>query len=350
MNLPKSINSGKCSNGRVVLYNIIESDVNGFSMGIEMLNLINGRKSLESRGRTIVDASSAINNIGRGENKMIKGLTRDGLGKLENLETHVLLAAKNGIDVVDTDGDALRELIEDKGKEGAKQFLQEHHVKIGAIQLPVNWGNSDEAFYNDLSTLLEDVKLAKAFGCKTFNTFFMPSTDQIPVQHLMTLTNRIKICARMIKGYGCNIALEFVGPYHMRRLFKNEFIWDLPTTVDWVDMIDEVNVGVLLDSIHWHTSGGKIEDITAIDPAKIAYVHINDAPDLATNEILDNGRVYPGEGIIDLVGFLNALKEIGYDGVVSQEVLTQEEPEESSEILAKKSGQAMAEVFQKAGL
>lgn len=281
---------------------------------------------------------------------MIKGLTRDGLGNLKNLETHVLLAANNGIEVVDTDGNALRELIEEKGMEESKKFLKEQHVKIGAIQFPVDWRNSDELFYNDLPTLLEDAKLAKAFGCKTFNTFFMPSTDQNPVQHLITLTNRIRVCAQMIKGYGCNIALEFVGPYHMRKLFKNEFIWDLPTTLDWVDMIGEMNVGVLLDSIHWHTSGGKIEDITAIDPAKIAYVHINDAPDLPIKEIRDNGRVYPGEGIVDLVGFLKALKEIEYNGVVSQEVLIEEEPEDSSDILAEKSGRAMAEVFEKAGL
>lgn len=281
---------------------------------------------------------------------MIKGLTRDGLGNLKNLETHVLLAANNGIEVVDTDGNALRELIEEKGMEESKKFLKEQHVKIGAIQFPVDWRNSDELFYNDLPTLLEDAKLAKAFGCKTFNTFFMPSTDQNPVQHLITLTNRIRVCAQMIKGYGCNIALEFVGPYHMRKLFKNEFIWDLPTTLDWVDMIGEMNVGVLLDSIHWHTSGGKIEDITAIDPAKIAYVHINDAPDLPIKEIRDNGRVYPGEGIVDLVGFLKALKEIEYNGVVSQEVLIEEEPEDSSDILAEKSGRVMAEVFEKAGL
>lgn len=282
--------------------------------------------------------------------KMIKGLTKDGLGKLKNLESHVLLAAKNGINVVDTDGDALRELIEDKGMEGSKKFLQEHYVKIGAIQFPVDWRDSDETFYKDLPTLLEDAKLAKAFGCKTFNTFFMPSTDQNPVQHLITLTNRIKICAQMIKGYECKIALEFVGPYHMRKLFNNEFIWDFPMTLKWVDMIAERNVGVLLDSIHWHTSGGKIEDIINVDSEKIAYVHINDAPDLPTREILDNGRVYPGEGIIDLVGFLKSLKEIGYDGVVSQEVLTQEEPEESSEILAEISSNALDEIFEKAGL
>ncbi|MDY0394126.1 sugar phosphate isomerase/epimerase family protein [Virgibacillus halophilus] len=281
---------------------------------------------------------------------MIKGLTRDGLGNLKNLETHIILAAKNDIDVVDTDGNALRELIEAKGIEGAKQFLQENQVQIGAIQFPVDWRNSDDAFYNDLPDLLEDAKIAKAFGCKIFNTFFMPSTDQDPLQHLMKLTNRIKICAQMIKGYGCNIALEFVGPYHMRKLFKNEFIWDLPTTLEWIDMIGEPNVGVLLDSIHWYTSGGKIEDITAIDPAKIAYVHINDGPELPRKEILDNGRLYPGEGIIDLVGFLKALKDVGYAGVVSQEVLTEKEPVESSEILAERSGQAMAEVFVKAGL
>lgn len=281
---------------------------------------------------------------------MLKGFTTEGLGRYKDLENQVLLAAKNKIDAVDTSLEDLKRLIADKGERKANEFLEKSNVKIGAIQFPVDWRNDDEAFYSDLPKLLEAAKLAKAFDCKVFNTFFMPSTDENVIHHLMKLTKRIRLCAEMIQGYDCNIALEFVGPYHMRKLYNNEFIWDLSTTLDWISLIDKMNVGILLDSIHWHTSGGNVDDILALEADQIIHVHINDAPDLPKQEILDNDRLYPGEGIIDLVSFLKALKEIGYKGVVSQEVITLIEPEESSEFLAEKSGEAMDKIFKKAGL
>jgi sugar phosphate isomerase/epimerase len=37
---------------------------------------------------------------------------------------------------------------------------------------------------------------------------------------------------------------------------------------------------------------------------------------------VDNERVMPGEGVIDLLGFLRALRYAGYDGAVSVEVLS----------------------------
>jgi len=50
-------------------------------------------------------------------------------------------------------------------------------------------------------------------------------------------------------------------------------------------------------------------------------VHINDAPSgIAVDAQRDNVRRLPGEtGIIDLKGFLGALRKIGYDGPVVPE-------------------------------
>lgn len=279
---------------------------------------------------------------------MIKGLTKYGLGELDNLKTHVLLAKRNGFSVVDTDGSALRKLIEDKGLEETKVFLKESKVKIGAIQFPVNWGGSDEQFYSDLPQLLDDAKLAKEFGIEIFNTFFLPSTDEDILKHMISLTNRIKLSAQMISSFGCKIALEFVGPYHMRSQFKNEFIYDLSTTIDWIEMIGERNIGVLLDSLHWYVTGSNLKEITAMDSSQIAYVHINDAPNLPVEKVLDNGRVYPGEGVIDLVAFLQAVQKTGYRGPITQEVLTEKALEESGEVLAEKSSLAVSKIFEKA--
>ena len=53
----------------------------------------------------------------------------------------------------------------------------------------------------------------------------------------------------------------------------------------------------------------------------IVYVHVNDAPEGVPVEAqLDLVRRMPGAtGVIDIAGFLQALREIGYDGPVTPE-------------------------------
>lgn len=65
---------------------------------------------------------------------------------------------------------------------------------------------------------------------------------------------------------------------------------------------------------------------------------------------MDNDRVYPGEGVIDLAGFLRALDQIGYSGPVAQEILTQSPPVQTPEELAERSKLGFDQVFSAAGL
>src|SRR5579871_485937 len=80
------------------------------------------------------------------------------------------------------------------------------------------------------------------------------------------------------------------------------------------------NVGLLLDVWHWHHAGATTEDIIKAGKDGIVHVHFNDAPNKPAAEIRDNERLMPGEGVINLVGFLRALKEIGYEDALSVEV------------------------------
>jgi N-acetylmuramic acid 6-phosphate etherase len=52
----------------------------------------------------------------------------------------------------------------------------------------------------------------------------------------------------------------------------------------------------------------------------IVHVHFNDAPKLPPDQIRDNERLMPGEGVINLNAFLMALHEIGYQDALSVEV------------------------------
>jgi len=281
---------------------------------------------------------------------VIKGLTEAGIGRTGGLENFIELAAKYGFGAVDTGGGALEALIAGRGLEGARDYLREKGVQIGAIGLPVQWRTTEEEFRSGLARLAKDAEAAAALGCTACNTYVLPSTDHNAAHFMALATRRLRTCAQILGAHGIRFGLEFVGPHHLRTQWKNPFIWDLNSTLDWIDAINERNVGLLFDAFHWYTNELAIDDILRLTPEQIVHVHINDARPVPVSEVRDNDRLYPGEGVIDLAGFLRALNQIGYKGVVAQEILTTKPPEGEPEALVKKSADAYRKVYAAAGL
>ncbi|OZB95151.1 sugar phosphate isomerase/epimerase [Paenibacillus sp. XY044] len=278
---------------------------------------------------------------------MLKGLTLAGLGAVESEEKFIELAGTGGFQAVDVDA---RGLIERLGTDRALKKLEQHGVVIGAIGLPVEWRVGEDEFLAGLTGLTEAAAAARSLGCTRCCTYILPSTDAKPAHFMALATRRLRICAQILGSYGIRLALEFVGPHHLRTAWKYPFIWTMEETLDWIDAIGESNVGLLLDAYHWHTNGLSADDIERLQPQQIVHVHINDAPDLPVEAVLDNERLYPGEGVIDLEGFLRSLQRIGYDGIVSQEVLTPAMPEDTPEQLILRSKAGFERVFAAAGI
>ena len=80
--------------------------------------------------------------------------------------------------------------------------------------------------------------------------------------------------------------------------------------------------------------------------------HINDAFEgRGPDEQIDNQRRLPGQsGVIDLVGFLQGLKEIGYTGPVTPEPFSPKLREMSAEEAIRTTAEALLSVWQRAGV
>ncbi len=79
-------------------------------------------------------------------------------------------------------------------------------------------------------------------------------------------------------------------------------------------------MGVLLDSFHWHTAHETADDLGSLTAEQIVDVHVNDAPDVPTDEQQDLVRELPGAtGVIDIGNFLEAVRASGYDDSVMVE-------------------------------
>lgn len=278
---------------------------------------------------------------------MLRGLSRAGFGNLDSEEQWIKLAAESGFQAVDIDA---KGLIDRNGAEQAKALLADHRMTIGAIGLPVEWRSDEATFRAGLPALVDAAEAASMLGCTSCCTYILPSTDMKSAHFMALATQRLRLCADILGAYGIRLGLEFVGPHHLRTRWAHPFIWTMEETLDWMQAIHAPNLGLLFDAYHWYTTGGTISDIHKLKPEQIVHVHINDASNIPVEEVLDNNRLYPGEGVIDLAGFLRALSDIGYKGVVAQEVLTPEPPSASMEELMARSKAGFDKVFASAGL
>ena len=225
------------------------------------------------------------------------------------------LAAKVGFPGVDV---ALAPAMKE-GLDATRSLLDGLKVQPAASSLPVEWRKDDATFRGDLSALGDAASFAAAIGCPRMVTYIMPSSDTPALELRRLLRDRFQAIADVLARSHVRLGLEFLGPLHLRQMHPHEFIWRMKEMVAFAIECGP-NVGLLLDSWHWHHAGATVEDILAAGKNRIVHVHFNDAPKLPPEEIRDNERLMPGEGVINLVGFVQALKTIGYQDALSVEV------------------------------
>lgn len=235
------------------------------------------------------------------------------------------------------------------GASATRDLLAQLRVKPAALDFPVEFRKDDAAFEAGLPKLKEAAPFAAAIGCPRMVTYIL-SSSPIPKDELRrTYKARFTECARILAGSNVRLGLEFLGPLHIRKQFPHEFIWRMNEMLEFAKECGP-NVGLLLDAWHWHHAGATTEDIVAAGREGIVHVHFSDAPNLPPEQIRDNQRLLPGEGVIDLVGFLRALQKIGYTDALSVEVFGRGLKDMPPEDAARLGLNASLGVFKKAGV
>ena len=235
------------------------------------------------------------------------------------------------------------------GVEKTRALLQGLHLRPAFASLPVEFRKDEDAFRAGLVKLEEAAPFSAAIGCPRMMTYLLPSSDT-PKDELRRLyKKRLAACADVMARSHCRLGLEFLGPANFRTQFKYEFIWKMNEMLEFAKEIGS-NVGLTLDAWHWYHAGGTVNDILAAGKDRVIVVHFDDAPNLPADQVRDNQRLLPGEGVIDLTGFLRALEKIGYEDSLSVEVfgrgLKEMPPAESAKLCFESS----VAVFKKAGV
>lgn len=203
-------------------------------------------------------------------------------------------------------------------------LFEKYGVQPSAWGLPLDFRNldSDEGYLASIAEFPRLAKLAAELGCPRMCTWFMPALPD-PDLFRRVAGERIKRAAGIAGEYGVRIGLEWVAPYTSRQgEGLRPFLWRMDQMLEWIDEMGESNLGLLVDSWHWYHQEGTVADLEALTKEQVVHVHINDAPDRPKHTLGDvTDRVLPGEGVIDLAGFVGALAKIGYEDYLSPEVL-----------------------------
>ncbi|MDK1389392.1 sugar phosphate isomerase/epimerase [Sinorhizobium sp. 8-89] len=118
------------------------------------------------------------------------------------------------------------------------------------------------------------------------------------------LADRYAALCELASDYSMRVMMEF---------FPWAEIKNLADAHAFVNGVDQPNSGILVDTLHFARSGGTFEELMMLNPAKMPFVHISDAP-AAHPQTLEGllfqareERLPPGQGGLDLKGFLKHL-------------------------------------------
>lgn len=282
---------------------------------------------------------------------MFKNLNLGALGFKASFQETVELAKTGQFQGIDLDIFEIEGILKAQSVKDIKDVLKRNRLKLGGWWLPVNFRKDDEAFQKDLDNLPRLAEMASSLECYRVSTWIMPFSETLPFkEHFELHAVRLRKVANVLDDYGCVLGLEFVGPKTSRLKGKYEFIHTMDGILKLREAMKAKNVGLLLDCWHWYTSQATVDQIKQLKSNDVVYVHVNDAPlGIQVDEQVDSVRRLPGEtGVIDIIGFLKALEQIGYDGPVTPEPFDKSLKEMPVQEAVKKTGEAMKKIWNQA--
>ncbi|MGE5294715.1 MAG: sugar phosphate isomerase/epimerase family protein [Solirubrobacterales bacterium] len=231
--------------------------------------------------------------------------------------------------------------------------MKDKGVQYGAAGLSVEFRGDDEKFRSDFAQYPRRAALLKQLGVARVATWILPGSNELTyLENFKRHETRLRDVAKVLQDNGIRLGLEFVGPRTSRERFRFPFACAQRDMMELVAAINLGNVGLLVDSWHWYTSHGTVEELTQLSNKDIVHVHVNDAPaGVKVDEQIDNRRGLPvTTGVIDMKGFINALVKIGYDGPVEVEPFDQELRTLKPDAAVQKTAEAINRVWNLIGV
>jgi sugar phosphate isomerase/epimerase len=236
-----------------------------------------------------------------------------------------------------------------QGVDATRALLAELTIRPGIINLPFRLGADEPAFQEGLKALDAVAAFAAAIACPRMMAVMPPASPTPKAELRDMFKSRLTAISGVLARSDVRLGLEFLGPLHFRTSQPHEFIWQMKELVEFTKECGP-NIGIVLDAWHWHHAGATPDDILAAGRARVVHVHVSDAKAQPPEEVRDNQRLMPGEGVIDLTTFFKCLERIGYEDAVSPEPIGRVPAAMSAEDGARLGLETTTAAMTKAGL
>jgi sugar phosphate isomerase/epimerase len=175
--------------------------------------------------------------------------------------------------------------------------------------LLLSQGEERKAHFDHFRKRLE---LCQAIGIKTLLVVadFAERPDETALRRAVVSLAQV---GQWAAGFEVRIAVEFRG--------VSGFCTTLDTAIALVEECGEANVGVCLDLFHFYKGPSKEEDLAKLTKENLAFVQFSDVAGVPRELMSDSDRVFPGDGDFRFAPLLSTLKQIGYEGYISLEVM-----------------------------
>lgn len=282
-----------------------------------------------------------------GKPKFYKSLAAGAIGVTGNQKELIDYASQFGFDGVAVSLGELEKMSATERKETV-DYMKSKNVRWGHCGLPVQFRAGEDEFQTGIKQLPKQAEIIHEVGCTRVSTWLSPSHDELTyMQNFEQHRKRLKKAAKILKDNELRIGLEYVGPKTSWTAKRFSFVHSQPEMIDLIDAIGEDNVGILLDSWHWYTSFGTVEELKKVTYDLAVDVQVNDAPlGLKIDEQKDLERMLPcTTNVIDLKNFMQFLVDIGYDGPISCEPFNKKLNEMENEAALKESVDSLNRLF-----
>jgi len=281
---------------------------------------------------------------------MFANLNPGAISIRADLDTTLQLAQRFGWPGCDLPVVQAMRIARERSIDDLQARFAEAGVRPGGWGLPIDWRKPYDR--EALGALDEQAALAERLGCTRSYTWLLPSSDERPWrENFAWHVEQLGPIVRVLAERGCRLGLEFIGPRTMREGRRYGFIYSPEAMLCLAEAIGP-SAGLLVDCWHWYTALGTTADLRALRADDVVYVHVNDAPaGVPVEAQLDQVRQLPGaSGVIDITGFLQTLREIGYDGPVTPEPFDQQLATLSADDACRITRAHMQQIWTAAGL
>jgi sugar phosphate isomerase/epimerase len=283
---------------------------------------------------------------------MFKNLCPAVLGVSGRESEIIELALSHGFKGLDLDLVEFCGQVETQGLAKASRLIQSARLKLGSFPLPVRWQDDSPDYRTDMERLPALADVAREIGCRRATTLIEPGSERVYHENFEFHRRRLAELGDALAQHEIRLGVGFLAPPVCRAEHAYQFVQTAEEVLLLLRNVSSSNVGVALDTWHWHLGGGTIEQLRSLGADKFVAVSLADAEAGLTAADADlAARRLPAEGgAVDNAAVLTALAEMRYDGPVTPAADKSQFAGQGRDQIVKRAAAAFDGVWKAAGL